>query len=97
MVRIHAGQPTQILSNRRTAREIRRNRSNLHWRTEAHEKAPKRSLFVNYSSKVFGAIDEFRTFSKCWWIWNSSGEFTRSEPSIKLSDVLRHDVSPIRN
>jgi hypothetical protein len=63
LVRVQAGQPIQTPSNQRTASEIQRNLSNLHWRIETHKNAPKRSLFVSYSSKVSTASMGFRTFS----------------------------------
>jgi hypothetical protein len=46
LVRVQAGQPTKILSNRRTVSEIGWNRSHFHSRVETHENAPNRNLFV---------------------------------------------------
>jgi hypothetical protein len=63
LVRVQAGQ-LQILSNRYTVSEIRWNRSHFHSRIETHESA-KRRLFVNYSSKDFGAIDGFSHVLGC--------------------------------
>jgi hypothetical protein len=59
LVRVQAGQPTQILSNRRTVSEIRRNRSNLHWRTETRQNA----VYSSAIRKRFSALSmDFRTF-----------------------------------